>query len=364
MAKRTPLYNRHLSLQGKMVDFAGYELPVQYSSIIKEHLAVREQAGVFDVSHMGEFMLEGARVIEFMDHLLPNKYYDLADKHVRYSPMLNNDGGIVDDLLVYKFNDHKVMLVVNAANKEKDWNWITKNIYPDIRIEDFSDSCAQLALQGPKSKEIISKLIPESELPQKYYTFNYPITLKGEKCLISYTGYTGEDGCEIYMPNEIAEYVLDQLLSLGKDEGILPCGLGCRDTLRLEAAMPLYGHEMNDEISPLEAGLKHFIHLEKENFIGKEGLIKKGEPKLKRIGIKAIDRGILREQDPIYLNNRKIGETTSGSYLPYLKGSYALCLVNDLNLEVGDQVECEVRGKRLNCEVVKLPFYTKKKGEK
>lgn len=357
MELKTPLYECHEAAGGKIVPFAGYLLPVQYTDVIGEHLAVREKAGLFDVSHMGEVLISGPDALANINMLYTNDFTNMADGRVRYSPMCNAEGGVVDDLIVYRMAQDKYFVVINAANRHKDVAWMKEHIFGNVTLEDVSDSYAQIALQGPKSKEILTKLVEEEKLPAKYYTFMDHIDVAGVECLISQTGYTGEFGYELYCPPEGAVKLWNAVMEAGKPEGLIPCGLGARDTLRLEAAMPLYGHEMNDEISPLETGLNFGVKMQKEDFIGKSALEKRGEPTITRIGLKVTGRGIAREHNPVYIGDKKIGETTSGTHCPYLKGAYAMALVDADCAEVGTAVEIEVRGRKIQAEIIPLPFY-------
>lgn len=359
MERKTPLYDQHLSCGGKMVPFAGYLLPVQYTDVVEEHMAVREKAGIFDVSHMGEVLLQGKDALANLNMLFTNDFTNLADGRVRYSPMCNEHGGIVDDLLVYRMSAEKYMVIPNAANREKDVEFIRAHLFGDVTVEDISDSIAQIALQGPKSRDILLQLLPGERIPAKYYTFLEDIQVNGIPCILSQTGYTGEDGYEFYCRAQDAAKLWTTLLEAGSEYGIRPCGLGCRDTLRLEAAMPLYGHEMNGEISPLEAGLNFAIKMQKPDFIGKKAIEARGGPQITRVGLKVTGRGIVREDCPVFLDNRQIGRTTSGTYCPYLKGAYAMALVEAGAAPAGTKVQAEVRGRKVDAEIVPLPFYKK-----
>jgi aminomethyltransferase len=355
--KKTPLFECHESLGGKMVQFAGYLLPIQYEGLIKEHLAVRAEAGLFDVSHMGEVMFNGADALANIQNLVSNDLSTLQNGRVRYSPMLNDRGGVIDDVLVYRISQEKHMMVVNASNRDKDISWIREHVFGHCDVTDISDSIAQIALQGPCSYEILSELSDTAPLPDKYYSFNDKVNLAGEDCLISRTGYTGEDGFELYCGNESAKRLWTLLLDAGHSYGLTPCGLGARDTLRMEAAMPLYGHEMTDDITPIEAGLSGFVSMNKAYFIGKEALLNYGEPNKIRVGLQTIERGIIREDTLLYAKNLEVGRTTSGTYAPFLGKAVALALVNKTQSQIGTILEAEVRGRRVACEVVPLPFY-------
>lgn len=362
MEKKTPLYDAHVKAGGKVVPFAGYLLPVQYETgVIKEHMAVRTSAGLFDVSHMGEVLCEGKDALANLQKIMTNNIDKMVDGQARYSPMCNENGGTIDDLIVYRHSENHYFLVVNAANKDKDYQWMLKNQFGEVTFSDVSEQYAQLALQGPKAMDILKKLTAEENIPKKYYHAVFDTEAAGMPCIISKTGYTGEDGIEIYLPSEYAEKMWDAILEAGKEEGVIPCGLGARDTLRLEAGMPLYGHEMDDEITPLETGLNFAVKMTKDDFIGKAALEAKGEPKIKRIGLKVTGRGIIREHENVYMGDKCIGHTTSGTHCPYLGYPVAMALV-DVNCgELGSKVTVEVRGRMVEAEVVALPFYKRAK---
>lgn len=376
MERKTHLYDCHIRAGGKMVPFAGYLLPVQYDTgVITEHMAVRTEAGLFDVSHMGEVILKGRDALDNVQRLVTNDCGNMYDGQVKYSPMCNESGGVVDDLLVYKKNQEEYLIVVNAANRFKDVEWMKEHLSGEVEFADISDEISQLALQGPKAKEILCKLSGEEELPVKYYSFREHVPVGGIDCLISRTGYTGEDGYELYCRNEDAASLWELLLDAGnydlernakradsqEDYMLIPCGLGARDTLRLEAAMPLYGHEMDDTISPVEMGLGFAVKLEKKEFIGKEGILARGTPTRTRVGLNITGRGIAREACAVYKDNQAVGATTSGTHCPYLGRPVAMALIETAYSEPGTLVEVEVRGRRIAAEVVSLPFYKRAK---
>ncbi len=361
MDKKTVLYDAHVSLGARMVPFGGFIMPVQYTDILKEHNAVRTAAGFFDVSHMGEVMLEGPDALANLNMLLTNDFTDMKDGRVRYSPMCNTEGGVVDDLLVYRYNAEKYLLVVNASNREKDVEWMKANLEGNVTLDDISDSIAEIAVQGPCSAQILGKLTDASRLPSKYYSFAEHCDVSGTDCLISQTGYTGEFGFELYFAAVDAEKIWNLLLQAGEEFGAIPCGLGARDTLRMEAAMPLYGHEMDDVITPLETGLDFAVKMGKEDFIGKAALVRKGEPKVTRVGLKVTGKGIVREHMELSHNGEPAGHTTSGTFLPYLKGAYAMALVPKEMSAAGTVLAANVRGREIECEVVPLPFYKRQK---
>lgn len=361
MEKKTPLYDIHVGLGAKMTPFAGYSMPVEYSDIIGEHMAVRTKVGIFDVSHMGEVMFSGKDALKNINFLFTNDFTNMTDGRVRYSPMCNMDGGVVDDLLIYRINEHKYMVVVNASNREKDVSFMKAQLFGDVIMEDVSDTIAQIALQGPYSKKVLAKLTDETCIPDKYYTFVNDCFVSDVMCLISQTGYTGESGYELYCDAKAAPTLWNALIDAGKEYGLIPCGLGARDTLRMEAAMPLYGHEMDDTVSPLETGLDFGVKLQKDDFIGKSALLSRGEPKITRVGLKVTGRGIVREHCSVFIGDEKIGETTSGTFLPFLNGAYAMALVGKENSAIGNAVSVDVRGRRIDAEIVPLPFYKNQK---
>lgn len=360
MEMKTPLYDCHEKAGGKIVPFAGYLLPVQYSDVIGEHMAVREKAGLFDVSHMGEVMITGPDALKNINAMFTNDFTSMKPGGVRYSPVCNDKGGVVDDVLVYKLGDEQYLVVVNASNRNKDVEFMRAHIAGDAHMEDASDSYAQIALQGPLSREILAKLVDEQQIPAKYYSFSNAVMVAGSYCIVSQTGYTGEHGYELYCAPEAAPALWNALLEAGGPFGLIPCGLGARDTLRLEAAMPLYGHEMDDDISPLETGLGFAVKMNKDDFVGKAALEARGEPKIKRVGLRITGRGIAREHNDVFIGERRIGHTTSGTHCPYLKGAYAMALVDADASATSTAVEAEVRGRRIAAEIVDLPFYKKK----
>lgn len=355
MERKTPLYDRHEAAGGKIVPFAGWLLPVQYTGIIAEHMAVRTACGLFDVSHMGELELNGSDSLANINRLLTNDFSGMYVGQARYSPMCYESGGVVDDLIVYKLSDTRYFIVVNAANKDKDRDWIMAHLYGDCVLTDRSDEFAQIALQGPKAEEILRRI--SDDIPAKYYSAVPEGKAAGKACLISRTGYTGEDGFELYCAAEDAADLWDALLEAGRADGLIPCGLGARDTLRLEAAMPLYGHELSDSINPYEANLGMFVKPEKPDFIGKAALEKARPVTRRRVGLEVTGRGIAREGCPVYDGDRQVGLVTSGTHCPYLGKAVALALVEVSCAEVGKQVILDIRGKRVEAKVIPLPFY-------
>ena len=361
MPKKTPFYDCHVKYKGKLVEFAGYELPVQYrTGLMKEHMAVREKCGLFDVSHMTELFFEGEDALANIQKIFPNDYSVAKVGQVKYTTMLNEEGGIVDDMVIYKFSDTQFMMVGNGANHEKDYSWIKKQITGNCTFTDRSDNYAQLALQGPNSTAILKKLTDEDNIPPKYYTF-LEGKVAGADCIISQTGYTGEMGYELYTAPENAVGLFEALMETGKDFGLIPCGLGARDTLRLEAGMPLYGHEMTDDTTPLEAKLNFSVKLQKGDFIGKAALEKRADSNRILAGFKVTGEGIVREQNEMFIDGKEVGFSTSGTYAPYLEEPIALGYIEKQYSEVGTQVVFKVRDFDVEAEVVSTPFYKRNK---
>ena len=360
MELKTPLYDCHIKYGGKMVPFAGYSLPVQYATgLVAEHKAVRETAGIFDVSHMTEIFIEGEDALKFVNFVFSNDFTKMEPGRVRYAVMMNDDGGIVDDMVLYKESDEKFIVVGNGANREKDVNWIKSKHTGNVTISDLSDNYAQIALQGPESKAILAKLAEEKDIPGKYYSFLHG-KAAGKQAVISQTGYTGEHGYEIYVAPGDACEVWEALIEAGKEYGLVLCGLGARDTLRLEASMPLYGHEMSDEINPLEAGLNFAVKMAKENFVGKASLESIGDTGKCRVGIKITGKGIARENSEILIEGNVVGITTSGTHAPYLGYPIAMGYIQNEYANVGTQIVINVRGRMVEAEIVEMPFYAKK----
>ncbi len=366
--KKTPLNHAHRELGGKMVDFGGWDMPVQYpAGVIEEHLRTRTAAGLFDVSHMGEIWVEGMDAIEFVNRLTTNDVAKLVDGQAHYSAFTNTGGGVIDDLLVYRFDQNKLLLVVNAGTTEKDWDWITSQTREgeDIALTNASADFCQIAVQGPKATAILQQLTDTDLSEIKYYWFTTGI-VDGVDAIISRTGYTGEDGFEIYAASEFAEQLWNRLLKagdLGSKDGILPAGLAARNTLRLESGMSLYGHELSDEITPLEAGLGWITKLSKGEFTGREKLIEMKESGLKRklVGFEMVDRGIARDDFEVFINGEKAGYVTSGSPAPFLKKNIGLAFVPTEFANIGQEITIDVRGKQLAAKIVETPFYKRRK---
>ncbi|MFT9597742.1 glycine cleavage system aminomethyltransferase GcvT [Mesobacillus sp.] len=363
--KRTPLFEVYKEYGGKTVDFGGWELPVQFSSIKEEHEAVRTKAGLFDVSHMGEIEVKGPESLDYLQKMMTNDVSKLKNGGAQYTAMCYETGGTVDDLLIYKLEDEHYLLVVNASNIEKDFDWMQDHLEGNVTIENLSEGMAQLALQGPLAEGVLQKLAKGHELSTiGFFKFSEEVDLNGKKALVSRTGYTGEDGFEIYCDSKDAVSLWNEILEAGKEEGVIPCGLGARDTLRFEANLALYGQELSSEISPLEAGIGFAVKLNKEaDFIGKEALKQQKENGLPRklVGIEMIDRGIPRHGYPVYKGDTQIGEVTTGTQSPTLKKNIGLALMDAKETELGNEVEVEIRGKRLKAAVSATPFYKRDK---
>lgn len=360
--KTTPLYEKHVELKGKVIDFGGWALPVEYSGIIPEHEAVRNQAGLFDVSHMGEITVKGEDAEKYLQMIVTNDISVLNDNQSAYTPMCYPDGGVVDDLLVYKYCSTDYLLVVNASNTQKDFEWLLSQTFGNVDIKNVSDEYAQLALQGPDAQTILQKLSSVDLNLIEFYHFLGDVNVGEFKTIVSRTGYTGEDGFELYFKADDGPKMWDLILETGKEYGLVPAGLGARDTLRFEAALPLYGQEIDKDITPLEAGLGFFVKLSKENFIGKEALAKQKAEGLKRkvIGFEMVDRGIPRSHYEVFAEGKKIGYVTTGSFSPTLKKNIGLALIEVEYAKEGTEIEISVRNKNLKAIVIKKPFYTKK----
>ena len=359
--KRTALFSAHQKCGGKLIDFAGWELPVQYEGIIEEHEAVRNAAGMFDVSHMGEVNVVGPQAFEFVQNLVANDVAAIVDNQILYTHMCYPDGGVVDDLLVYKFDGEHFFLVINASNIDKDFAWMIENSANyKVTLTNESDKYSEIALQGPKAEEILQKLTESNLSDIKFFFLNRNIKIAGIDCLVSRTGYTGEDGFEIYTKGDI-EKIWFSILEAGANDGVKPCGLGCRDTLRFEAALPLYGNELSKDITPLEAGLGMFVKLAKENFIGKDALVKQKEEGLKRklIGFEMKDRGIPRHGYEVAVDGNVIGVVTTGYMAPTVKKNIGLALIDAKYSELGTAIDIIIRNKPAKAEVISKKFYTK-----
>ncbi len=356
--KRTPLFNKHVSLGAKMVPFAGFEMPVQYSGLTEEHFAVREKAGLFDVSHMGQFFIEGPGAKDLLQYVATNNADALKDGKAQYTCLTNENGGIVDDLIVYKIADEKYFVVVNASNIDKDWNHINNHNTFGAIMTNASDEMSLLAIQGPKATEILQKLTPVQLQNLPYYHFTIGEVAGVQDVIISNTGYTGSGGFEIYFKNEDAEKLWDELMSAGEEFGMLPCGLGARDTLRLEKGFCLYGNDLDDNTTPLEAGLGWITKFDKD-FVAKDILEKqKSEGVTKKLaGFEMQEKAIPRNGYPVVdAEGKTIGKVTSGTMSPMKKTRIGLAYLDTDFTKVGTEIFIQIRNKNIPAQVVKPPF--------
>ncbi|MGM9951621.1 MAG: glycine cleavage system aminomethyltransferase GcvT [Lysinibacillus sp.] len=360
--KRTPLFESYSKYGGKTIDFGGWELPVQFSSIKEEHDAVRNRAGLFDVSHMGEIFVEGTDAQGYLQKLLSNDISKIQIGGAQYNAMCYETGGVVDDLLVYRLDEDRYLLCVNAANIEKDYEWMLSHKSGDVALTNQSDDYAQIALQGPLSQEVLQMLMSENLDDIKYFKFKDNVEVAGHRVLVSRSGYTGEDGFEIYGQPEAIIDLWGKILEAGKDKGVVPAGLGARDTLRFEACLPLYGQELSKDISPLEAGIGFAVKLNTE-FIGRAALAAQQEEGLERrlVGVEMTGKGIPRHGYKVVKDGREIGEVTTGTQSPMTKRNIGLALVETSAAAIGTEVEIEIRGKLIPAVVVETPFYKRAK---
>ncbi|MCH7410476.1 glycine cleavage system aminomethyltransferase GcvT [Belliella sp. DSM 111904] len=359
--KKIQLNDLHVVLGGKMVPFAGYNMPVRYTSDIEEHKTVREGVGVFDVSHMGEFMVTGPKALDLIQKVTSNDASKLINGQAQYSCFPNEQGGIVDDLIVYKFEDEKYMLVVNASNIEKDWAWINKHNIEGATLENISEKISLFAIQGPKAIEAVQSLTPVNLSEVKFYHFTVGEFAGVQDVIISGTGYTGAGGFEIYVENQDAEKVWKAIFEAGKDFDIKPIGLGARDTLRMEMGYCLYGNDINDETSPIEAGLGWITKFTKD-FINSDKLKKQKEAGVdkKLVGFVLHERGIPRAHYPILnMDGETIGEVTSGTQSPSMSVGIGLGYVQTAYASVGTDIYIQIRNKNIPAKVEKLPLYKK-----
>ncbi len=354
--KRTALFSKHEEFGAKLVTFAGFEMPFQYEGIIKEHLAVRSTAGVFDVSHMGEFIVKGKNAENFLNYITINDVSKLDTNQAQYSAMCYEDGGIIDDLLIYCYNDY-YMLVVNAANVEKDFDWLNEHLFDEVTLENRSNEISLIALQGPKSREILSK-ISESDISDLPFYYFIEGKVAGCDVTIARTGYTGELGFEIYGKNDDIPKIWDALFNIGKPLGLVPIGLAARDTLRMEMKFCLYGNDIDKTTHPYEAGLGWITKVEKGDFIGREAIIKRKENMTRRLAcIEMLDKAIPRQGYEIFIDEEKTGYFTSGGQSPSLQKGIGLAYINRPHTKSGTEIEVEIRGKRKRAVIVKPPFY-------
>ncbi len=358
---RTPLYDRHRALGARLVEFGGWEMPVQYSGILDEHRTVRERAGLFDVCHMGEFRVEGDGALDYLQRLVPNNVARLADDQALYTQVLRPDGGTLDDLIIYRRGEGRYMVVVNAGTMRKDWDWFSEHAagVANLTLENISDETGLLALQGPRAQDILQPLT-ETPLAEIAYYHCKPGVVVGIQCVISRTGYTGEDGFELYCSAEQVGTLWDALLDAGKATGLLPAGLGARDTLRLEAGYCLYGHELTEAITPLEAGLGWTVKLDKgADFIGRDALVAEKARGLRRklVGVELTERGVPRSEYPILQGGATVGALTSGGMAPTLNKPIGMGYISGGETKPGTTIAVEIRGKPVAAVIAPLPFY-------
>ena len=341
-----------------MVEFAGWEMPVQYQGVIAEHQAVRSRAGLFDVSHMGEVEVSGARALDLCQTLTANDVSRIKIGQAQYNLLLNENGGTVDDIVIYRLGDDHFLICVNASNTEKDFQWMRERVKGSVEVQDASSRYVQLALQGPLAEQILQRLTPLRLQEIKSFHFSFG-EVSGIRCLVARTGYTGENGFELYCDPGQGGELWSVLMNEGAEAGLQPAGLGARDTLRLEKAYPLYGHELDDGTTPLEAGLEWVTKLSKGLFIGREALLRQKEQGVKRrlVGLEMTDPGIARSDYPIFKRGQPIGKVTSGTKSPTLGKCIALGYVLTGEAGIGNDVEVEIRGRKAGAQVVSLPFY-------
>lgn len=359
--KETPLNAKHLELGAKMVNYAGYEMPVQYTNVIEEHLAVRSKVGIFDLSHMGEFELHGVGALDTINYVTTNDASNMEPGQIQYTCLTDQKGGIIDDILIYR-TESGFFLVVNAANAEKDYAWLEKNLKPETNLVDQTNNLTLIAVQGPLSAMLVEEVLNISVESLKNYTF-IVLDYKGEELLLSRTGYTGEDGFELYFPNKFAAQLWNELIEKGKKHDVVPVGLAARDTLRLEARLPLYGNDINSNTTPLEAGLGRFVKLNKDSFIGKEVLELQKEQGVTRklIAFTLVDKGIPRQGYPILnTDGKEIGIVTSGTLSPSLNEPIGMGYVDVDYAITGTEIQIQIRKRLAKAEIIKGRFIKNK----
>ncbi len=360
--KRTALNAVHRAAGARMVEFGGWEMPVEYSGIMEEHLAVRTRAGLFDVSHMGEIEVRGPQALGLLQFVTSNDVSRLQILQAQYSTLMYPQGSAVDDCVIHRLAEDHYFLCVNAANAHKDFDWIVRQNSFGADVRNVSDDHSQLALQGPRAADILAK-VTDADLPGLRYYWFCQANCCGVDGLLARTGYTGEDGFEFYFLPAESERVWNELLEAGKPEGLMPVGLGARNTLRLEAAYPLYGHELDEETTVLEANLGWICKFDKGEFIGRDSLLKqlKQGTRKKLVGFEMADRGIARDGYNVLIDGKSAGRVTSGSYVPFLKKNIGLAYVPPDHAEVGQEIQIEIRGKTVPARLVPLPFYQRPK---
>jgi len=357
--KATPLLGLHKELGAKLVPFVGWNMPIQFAGVLSEHICVRERVGLFDVSHMGEIEVKGKDAKKFLQFLLSNNVEKMFDGSILYSLMCYETGGVVDDLLAYRFSENHYFLCVNASNSDKDYDWIARHASSfNVNIKNTSSETSQLALQGPDAKNVLQSLCDISLDDLSYYNFRKGMVNNVES-LISRTGYTGEDGFELYLSPEKVSEVFRSLMEQGRSYGIQPIGLGARDTLRIEMGYPLYGNEIDNNPTPLDAGLGWVIKFDKGEFLGRGSLLKQkeqGSPRRKLVGLKLLTRGVPRAHYQVFKNGESVGEVTSGTFSPTLNTGVGLCYVSSEYSDVGNHLDVKIRDQLVATEVIQLPF--------
>ncbi len=360
--QKTSLNSVHRSLGAKMAEFGGWDMPIEYSGIIQEHLAVRNEAGLFDISHMGEILVEGPQSMSLVQTVTSNDVSRLQDGQVQYTALLYPEGTFVDDVLVHRMSEQSYFICINASNANKDYEWIRGHNSFSATVSDVSQQYSQLAIQGPKAARILQRCVDIDLTPIRYYWFRRGKCLDIE-CLIARTGYTGEDGFELYFSPEFSEKIWQDLLRTGAAEGLIPAGLGARNTLRLEAKMALYGHEISDRVTPWEADLAWIVKMGKGNFIGRDSLLEQQQNGIskKLVGFEMVGRGIGRGGYPVIIGGRAVGAVTSGGPAPYLKKNLGLAYVPTQHADVGTPLGIQVRNQVVPARIVETPFYKRKK---
>ncbi|MCB0323564.1 MAG: glycine cleavage system aminomethyltransferase GcvT [Bdellovibrionales bacterium] len=366
--RHTPLYQEHRKLGAKFVEFGGWEMPVLYSGVIDEHLCVRSAVGLFDVSHMGEIFVRGPRALDFLERMTTNTVSALVPGKAQYSLLLNEQGGVVDDIIIYLLAPEEYLICVNAANTDKDYEWLKAHQESEVELENASARFGQIAIQGPKARELFSRLLPNAAQPFTEAAFpaftfrkeHFASGARSEELLIACTGYTGEDGFEVFCPAEFTPILWQALLTAGAELGVKPCGLGARDTLRLEACYPLHGHELTDDLPAISSNVGWVVKFKKAtSFIGKDALLARKEQGLQHVlvGFEVVDRGIVREHARVLSENREVGWTSSGTKTPTLDKALGLAFVEPQYAAPGTELAAEVRGRLLKIRVASLPFY-------
>jgi aminomethyltransferase len=360
--KKTPLNALHKKMGARMAEFGGWEMPIEYSGIIQEHLAVRNTAGLFDISHMGEITVEGPESLELVQKTTCNDAARLRNSQVQYSALLYPGGTFVDDILVYRLSPDSYFICVNASNSDKDFQWIAQHNQFKAKVRNVSDQYTQLAIQGPNASKILQPLVDIDLTTVKSY-WSQKARVEGVESIVSRTGYTGEDGFELYFSPEFSELIWNHLLETGDKAGLVPVGLGARNTLRLEAKLALYGHEISDQITPWQADLSWIVKMEKGEFIGKSALLEQQQAGIrsKLVGFEMTDRGIGRDGYPVLINGEVVGKVTSGGPAPYLKRNIGLAYVPANQTRIGTQLQIQIREQRLLAKIVETPFYKRKK---